>query len=161
VRLLGDAGILKNALAVHLNTADESDMGVLVANRTAPVFCPGSSSWFGRQKVMPLDAMFEAGMRPAIGTDSLASNHSLSMLEELRLAVGYFPSIKRGMLMEAATLNGARALGLNCGSIEKGRRADIISFNGEDFGGRLDSVFGAKRPEFVMINGVRMNAENL
>ncbi|MBI3580675.1 MAG: amidohydrolase family protein [Nitrospinae bacterium] len=160
VRLLGDAGLLDDALAVHLNTVDESELDVLAASRATPVFCPGSSWWFGRHKVMPLDAMFEAGMRPAIGTDSLASNHSLSMLEELRRAAEYFPSIKRGRLMEAATLNGARALGLNCGSIEKGRRADIISFKGEDFGGRLDSVFGAKRPEFVMINGVRMNAEN-
>jgi cytosine/adenosine deaminase-related metal-dependent hydrolase len=156
VRLLESYGALGGTLAVHLNTIDDGDFEALALNRAVPIFCPGSSAWFGRKKVMPLDKFFAAGFRPALGTDSLASNSSLSMLDELRAAEAYFPSINREDLMACATLNGAAVLGLNCGSIEKGKRADIISFVGSETGDALASVFGAKKPDFVMINGKRV-----
>jgi cytosine/adenosine deaminase-related metal-dependent hydrolase len=161
VQLLESYGALDGALAVHLNTADDEDWEILAKHGAVPVFCPGSSAWFGRKKVLPFDRLLKAGMRPAVGTDSLASNSSLSMLDELRIAAEYFPSIKREDMAEAATLNGALALGLNCGSIEKGKRADIISFMGGKTGDSLSAVFGAKKPEFVMINGKRVTGTKL
>lgn len=156
VGLLDRYGVLKGTTAVHLNHVDDQDIEILIKNGVVPIFCPGSSEWFGRRKVPPLDRMMTAGMRPALGTDSLASNYSLSMLDELRTAEKYFPSIKREEWARCATLNGALALGLNAGCVEKGKRADIISFKGADAADPLGPVFEAQKPEFMMMNGRRI-----
>jgi cytosine/adenosine deaminase-related metal-dependent hydrolase len=153
VRFLDECGALERLLAVHLNTVNDGDVELLRTRDATPLFCPGSSRWFKRERVMPLDTLFNLGIRPALGTDSLASNFSLSMLDELRAAAEYFPLVDRARLVEAATLNGGRALGLECGSIAKGKRADIIAFawNGKD--DPLDCIFRATGPDFVMIGG--------
>lgn len=153
VGLLSKRGLPDGLLAVHLNLLDTGDMEILADKKIVPVFCPSSSRWFGRSSVMPIDEFLSAGVNPAIGTDSLASNSSLSMLDELRCAAAFFPLVDRSRLMEMATVNGAKGLSLNCGAIEKGKWADIIGFkwNGDDE--PLDSVFGAKKADFVMIDG--------
>ena len=67
-----------------------------------------------------------------IGTDGLSSNNSLSMFDELRnvLMVHYDKNIVNfsNILLKAATINGARALGLNKGTLQKEFDADIIIF---------------------------------
>ncbi|MFQ5431215.1 MAG: amidohydrolase family protein [Nitrospinota bacterium] len=153
VAWLESLGVLQGCLAVHLNAVDDNDILLLAKENAAPVFCPQSSKWFEREKVMPLESLMDAGLRPAIGTDSLASNDSLSMLDELRCATEYFPDIRREALIEAATINGARHLSLNCGSIEKGRLADIIGFRWDGSQNPVDTIFAAEKAEFVMING--------
>jgi 5-methylthioadenosine/S-adenosylhomocysteine deaminase len=74
--------------------------------------------------------MAQAGINLAIGTDSLASNIDLDLWEEMRFAylVSRLPARK---LIEMATLNGARALGLEriTGSLEPGKAADLIAVN--------------------------------
>ncbi len=152
VMLIRQQGALRHLIAAHLNEVDEEDVAALVAEKAIPVFCPGSSRWFGRKKVMPLDRFFEAGLAPCLGTDSAASNGSLSMLDELRAARGYFDSIPLERLVEAATMNGARALGLECGALEPGRWADIAAFPVRN-GLPLDAVFTAKEAAFVMVGG--------
>ncbi|MDH5542906.1 MAG: amidohydrolase family protein [Nitrospinota bacterium] len=149
---LHSLGILENTLAVHLNEIDENDIKLLASANAVPVFCPGSSVWFGRGNVMPLKKLLDYGLKPALGTDSLASNSSLSMLNELRMGAAYFPSLPRERLIEMATVNGARALDLNSGSIEKGRDADLIAFKMKDgLKEPLDAVFKAKKADFVML----------
>ncbi len=153
VQLLEGYGVLGRMLAVHLNSVNVEDMGRLSAANSVPVFCPGSSRWFGRELVMPLEAMFARRMCPALGTDSLASNTSLSMLDELRAAALYFPRLDRACLLEAATINGAIALGLECGGIANGKQADLISFAWDGKSDPLDFIFRAQAPDFVMIGG--------
>lgn len=67
-----------------------------------------------------------------IGTDGLSSNNSLSMFDELRNALMMHTDIKINSLatklLKAATVNGAKALGLNKGVLQKDLDADIISF---------------------------------
>jgi cytosine/adenosine deaminase-related metal-dependent hydrolase len=108
--------------------------------------------WFKREKVMPLDKMLAEGLRPALGTDSLASNNSLSMLDELRTAKEYFPAIPREKFIEMATVNGAKALSLNCGAVEPGMDADLIAFRGGG-GDAVDTVFKADRADIVLLSG--------
>ncbi|GMT42962.1 MAG: metal-dependent hydrolase [bacterium] len=142
-----------NFMAVHLNCLNDADVNLLAKKGAAPLFCPASSRWFGRKNVMPLEALMRAGLRPAIGTDSLASNSALSMLDELRCAAEYFPRISRARLIEMATVNGADHLRLNCGAIQTGKWADLIAFRRDEGTDPVDCVFNARKTDFLMIAG--------
>lgn len=149
---LHKSGLLKKMLAVHLNGTAREEAGLLAEDGAVPVFCPGSSRWFGRDEVMPFGLFLERGLRPCIGTDSLASNGSLSMLDELRTARDYFPEVPAERLIECATFNGARALGLAAGALAPGLRADVSAFALE---GKTpaEAVLAAERASFVMAGG--------
>lgn len=152
VMLIREQGALESLIAAHLNEVDEKDIAALIAAKAIPVFCPGSSRWFGRKKVMPFDRFIEAGLAPCLGTDSAASNDSLSMLDELRAAREYYPAIPLERLVEAATINGACALGLESGALETGRWADIAAFPVRG-GMPLNALFAARDAAFVMVGG--------
>ena len=81
-----------------------------VAESGAPVvLCPRSNLHIeGRPP--PLDAILAAGISPALGTDSLASNASLDVLAEARLFAERFSEVPARALFDMATVNGARAL---------------------------------------------------
>jgi len=63
----------------------------------------------------------------SLGTDSLASNSNLSILEEIKTISSYFPEIKLEELIKWGTLNGAKALNFNknIGSLEVGKKPGI------------------------------------
>ena len=63
-----------------------------------------------------------------LGTDSLASNHQLSILEEMKTLQSHFPEIQTTSLLQWATLNGAKALQMDdiVGSFEKGKKPGIV-----------------------------------
>jgi cytosine/adenosine deaminase-related metal-dependent hydrolase len=63
-----------------------------------------------------------------LGTDSLASNHQLSILEEIRTIRKNFPHIKTNQLLKWATSNGARALQMDqqLGSLEVGKHPGVL-----------------------------------
>ena len=69
-----------------------------------------------------------------IGTDSLASNHQLSVLAELRAIKGHYTDIGWDVLLRWATLNGAKALGMDdvCGSIVPGKAPGIVHIPSAD-----------------------------
>ena len=73
--------------------------------------------------------MLERGLNVCIGTDSLASNPSLSVLEELRFLRGKYPDLSADLLIEMGTIRGARALGMETitGSIAPGFSADLTA----------------------------------
>jgi aminodeoxyfutalosine deaminase len=63
-----------------------------------------------------------------LGTDSLASNHQLNMLEEIKTLQQHFPSIALETMLQWATINGARALQMDdeLGSFEKGKKPGVV-----------------------------------
>lgn len=63
-----------------------------------------------------------------LGTDSLASNHQLNILEEIKTLQKNFPQIKLETMLQWATLNGAKALQMQdfLGSFEKGKKPGIV-----------------------------------
>jgi cytosine/adenosine deaminase-related metal-dependent hydrolase len=69
-----------------------------------------------------------------LGTDSLASNHQLSILEEMKTLQKHFPSLSLQTLLQWATLNGAKALQMNdtLGSFEKGKQPGIVLIEGSN-----------------------------
>ena len=70
-------------LLAHCNYLTEDDIDTLAASGASVAFCPRAHHYFHHAS-HPISRLIEAGVNVAIGTDSLASNWSLSMLEELR-----------------------------------------------------------------------------
>ncbi len=89
-------------------------------------FCPNANLYI-ENKNPDYDMFNEAGVRITIGTDSLASNWSLSVLDELKTISKYAPHISLEKLLCRATKNGAEFLGFDeeLGTLEKGKRPGI------------------------------------
>jgi cytosine/adenosine deaminase-related metal-dependent hydrolase len=121
-----------HVLAVHLADAHPDELA-RVAQRNAPVvLCPRSNLHI-ELRLPPLLAMRAAGIEPALGTDSLASNASLDVLMEARALRDRFPEVPARELLQMATWNGARALGRpDLGRIAKGARPGIAAVDGQD-----------------------------
>ena len=113
-------------LGVHLNYLTDGDIEILNRVNMSIVHCPRSTRYFGRHKSI-MD-IFPEQFNIAIGTDSLASNDSLNMLDEMRLLKETL-NIPADTILKMATINGAKALGLDdkIGTLEAGKCADIIA----------------------------------
>ncbi|MEI6206934.1 MAG: amidohydrolase family protein [Desulfuromonadales bacterium] len=114
-------------LAVHCVHVTPADVRILKERGSSIALCPRSNERLdvGRAPV-PLFKKF--GIPLALGTDSLASNDSLSMWDEMRYALDAFPhDLAPADLFRMATIGGALALGISahCGSLEVGKRADF------------------------------------
>ena len=120
-----------NVLLVHLTEARPDELA-RVAKAGAPVVLCPRSNLFIAAKLPPLLAVLEAGIEPALGTDSLASNTSLDVLAEAKALRDRFPSVAPWRLVAMATWNGARALGRSdLGRIAKGTRPGIFAVEGD------------------------------
>jgi len=122
-RYLKSLDVISGIVAVHCNFVD-GDMDAV----QAAVFCPKSTHWFGRTHILPVRKMLDAGIRVALGTDSMASNDSLNFLEEIRMADKLLPDVSRKEILKMATRFGGEILHLPCGKVESGQKADIIGF---------------------------------
>jgi cytosine/adenosine deaminase-related metal-dependent hydrolase len=98
------------------------------------VLCPQSNLRISR-RLPPVDRFYKRNATIAIGTDSLASNSRLSVIEELKTIGKHFPQIPLHALLEWATLNGARALGKEqeLGSLHAGKRPGVVLIENVDF----------------------------
>ena len=131
VAYLHKIGVLKDIIAVHLNLLRNGDLELLHKNEVGVISCQGTNRWFQREEICPIDLLMQRGINVALGTDSLASNDSLNLFFEMRIAKKYFPKISYQELVEMVTINAARVLGLDkiIGSLEMGKAADIIAID--------------------------------
>jgi len=123
-----------NLLLVHNTFADaETVKRVKKRGRTFWCLCPGSNMYI-EKKMPPVEMLMNEGCDLVIGTDSLASNKSLSILSELKLIQKYFPSVPLQELIRWATINGAEALGEdnNFGKIEPGKKPGLLLLENAD-----------------------------
>ncbi len=133
---LSRLGLLTNRLiAVHMTQLLSPEIETLAANGVNIVHCPESNLKLA-SGLCPVAELQSAGATVALGTDGTASNNDLDMLGELRTAallakgVSEDPTaVPAHTALEMATLNGARALGLEqrIGSIEAGKQADLAA----------------------------------
>lgn len=95
--------------------------------------CP-NSNLFIEGIVPPVNLLVSEGCEIVIGTDSLASNHSLDILEELKTLQFSFPELALPELVKWATINGAKALGeeQEFGSIETGKKPGLVLIENAD-----------------------------
>jgi aminodeoxyfutalosine deaminase len=132
IALADDLGALgPHTLGVHLTDARPEELE-LVARRGAPVvFCP-RSNLFIETRLPPLLAARAAGILPALGTDSLASNASLDVLAEARALADRFPTVPALDLLRMATWEGARALGReDIGRVARGAAPGLFAIDGD------------------------------
>jgi cytosine/adenosine deaminase-related metal-dependent hydrolase len=125
----------KNLLAVHVNYLARGDADLLGRREVSVVHCPRSHFYFGHDR-FPLQRLTRAGVNICLGTDSLASVYKrrretveLNIFEEMRALAKAEPSLSPRRIVEMATLNGAKALGMSglIGELAPGSFADAIA----------------------------------
>ncbi len=118
-------GLSGGALA-HVNYVNESEFRSLLPH--VVMYCPRAHAFFGHEP-HPVAKLRGAGVRVALATDSLASNKSISMLDEMQFLSRARPDLSSADLLAMGTIDAACALGLDAeiGSIEKGKLADLAA----------------------------------
>lgn len=96
-------------------------------------FCPGANLYI-EKKLPKIDLFLDQGTNITLGTDSLASNGVLCILTEMRTLQQNFPALDTGKLLEWATINGAKFLGIDKtrGSLEPGKTPGLNLITGMD-----------------------------
>ena len=128
-------GVLdSHVVAAHCVWIDEKDMDIFHHRKVKVAHNPTSNLKLG-SGVAPLHLMLKHGLTVALGTDGAASNNSLDLFREIRLAALLSKGLQEDpelipayKALEMATINGARALGMDgiTGSLEIGKYADFI-----------------------------------
>ena len=161
VKYMYSLGLLNLPLVIaHGNFLDEEDMRLLERSPASVIYCPSSHKYFGHPP-HPFPGLLARGVNVALGTDSLASGRSLSMLEEMKIVARDYKDVSLESILKMATIRGARALGLadKVGSLEVGKEADCIAFAlparpGEKTSHPLEALFSTDQaPVFSMVAG--------
>jgi len=170
VDYLSRIGFLSDrVIAAHMVWPSDSELGILKRAGVGVVHNPQSNMKLA-SGVAPVPKMLAAGLRVGLGTDGAASNNDLSMWEEMDTAaklhkvISGDPKVMSAeQAFELATISGARALHLEkeIGSIEKGKRADLVLVNRDAlnqiplYNVYSDLVYATKASdvETVIING--------
>ncbi|MDR0711802.1 MAG: amidohydrolase family protein [Prevotellaceae bacterium] len=122
-------------LLVHNTYTSSADYDAAAAccKNISWVLCPASNMYIERA-LPPLQMLRAKGAAIAIGTDSLASNVSLNLLDELKFLAAHFPNIPLNEMLRWATLGGAEALGMErtLGTFEKGKRPGVTLLSNLD-----------------------------
>lgn len=135
---LGRLGLLGPRFqAVHMTQISDDDLALLVESNSSVIHCPESNLKLA-SGFCPVERLWQAGVNVAVGTDGAASNNDLDLLGETRTAAllakavaGSATALDAHRALRMATLNGARALGLEqeIGSLEVGKAADMVAFD--------------------------------
>lgn len=123
----------QNVLLVHNTFTKEKDIQYaqeISRENQQQLFwclCPNANMYI-ENSLPPINLFKQNNCNMVIGTDSLASNRSLNILDEMKIINQNFPSIGLKELLIWATLNGAKALNMNStlGSFEKGKKPGVI-----------------------------------
>ena len=130
-------------LAAHCVWLSDDDIALLKNKNVNVVHCPSSNMALGVGSA-PVPKMLEKGVNVALGTDGAASGGSLDMWKEMRCASLLHKlkdprTMPPSKVLEMATVNGARAMGIRAGVLMPGYLADII-------------IVDVKKPEFTSSN---------
>jgi 5-methylthioadenosine/S-adenosylhomocysteine deaminase len=130
----------KGLVAVHMTQLESQEIERIAAVGAHVVHCPESNLKLA-SGFCPVERLRSAGVNVALGTDGAASNNDLSLLGEMRTAAllakgvaGSAAALPAATALRMATINGARALGLDeeIGSIEVGKSADLVALDLRD-----------------------------
>jgi 5-methylthioadenosine/S-adenosylhomocysteine deaminase len=158
-----------NLVGVHMAHLTEDEIGVMAQQGCSVAHCPSSNLKLG-SGLAPVVSLLSAGVNVGLGTDGAASNNRLDILGEMRLTAllakgqsGRAQALPAWQALQMATLNGARAVGLDdvTGSLVPGKAADItaIDFSGLELAPCYDPishlvyVAGREHVSHVWVNG--------
>ena len=168
IQLLSRLRVLDTTpLLIHCVRVDARDIATIANSGSSVAHCPASNAKLGHG-VAPLDEMLAAGITVGLGSDSMASNNRMDILAEARLAllaqrtrIGSFESPAAMDVLELATIEGAKAIGIDhlVGTLEEGKQADLAAFAidpvlpvQDPVSAAIFSLTGA-RARFVMVAG--------
>ncbi len=127
-------------IGAHVVWPTEAEISILVDRKVGVIHNPTSNMKIA-SGIAPIADMLAAGVRVGLGTDGAASNNDLDMWEEMRLA-SFLQKVEQmnpevlpaATVLRMATSGGATAIGLgeSIGSLEVGKRADIIQVSFDD-----------------------------
>ncbi len=128
VEYLDSLGVLdKKTICIHCVQIGREDMKTLTGRGSWISLCPRSNRFIGVGDA-PAEQLFNMTDRICIGTDSLASNEDLDLFAEMAALAKICRNTNPARILQAATLGGARALGLvkTKGSLKIGMDADLV-----------------------------------
>ena len=159
---LDGIGVLdEQTLAIHCVHLNPADVEILHRRGVTIVLCPRSNARLNVGRA-PVLLFKKAGIRLALGTDSLASNDSLSLWDEMRYLAHEFPDVfTADEIFRMATCDGAAALGLAdmTGKLEPGKRADFLIVDCGDLSAEVDiysRIVGQGRMMASYVNGAQV-----
>ena len=143
IALLHALGVLDvDPLLIHCVRIDDGDIRTIAGHACGVAHCPASNARLAHG-IAPLAELLAAGVDVGLGSDSVASNDRMDLLDEARQALLFATARSRDVgtltaaqALELATLGGARALRLanEIGSLEAGKAADLAAFPLAAFG---------------------------
>ncbi len=162
-------------IAIHAVHVTQADIELLATQGCHVVHCPASNMKLG-SGIAPVVEFVARGVNVALGTDGAASNNRLDLFAEMRLASllakvanGDAAAVPAAMALRMATLNGARALGLDAciGSLLPGKEADLVAIDLADIGtqpvfdprSHLVHAAGRECVSDVWVSGARIVAQ--
>ncbi len=158
VELVARTGLLSpRTVVAHANYVTDADLGLIRESGAHVAYCPRTHHAF-KHAPHRFGEMMASGINVCIGTDSLASNPSLSVLDELRFLRRRYSDISGEDLLAMGTIRGARALGYGseAGSLVAGKFADLVVIPLEGVGPGVEwtSMFdSAREPVAVYVSG--------
>ena len=134
---------------VHNTYIQQADINFIKksaqANHVSFCLCPNANLYI-ENALPPIELLRRNDCPIVLGTDSLASNHSLSMLDEMKTIQHHFPTVSLEEMLGWATLNGAQALQMDdsLGSLKKGKKPGLVLMENVE-GGMLVSESAVRR----------------
>jgi aminodeoxyfutalosine deaminase len=122
----------RSIVLVHNTFTQQEDIDMIkkkVPGNSTVSFCLCiNANLYIENAVPPVELLMRNNCNISIGTDSLASNHQLSVLEELKTIARHFRNIDLATMLQWGTINGAKALMMDntLGSFEKGKRPGVV-----------------------------------
>ncbi len=122
----------KNSILVHntFTSKEDIDFAKSIDTNTFWCLCPNANLYI--ENTLPNAALlYNENCQVVFGTDSLASNHTLNIFEEMKIIQQHFPQIPFEKLLQSMTSVGAKALGIDqqFGSFEVGKKPGIVLIN--------------------------------
>src|SRR3989338_4892504 len=134
IEYLGQICVLdNNTIIAHGSWVTKREIKLCGENNVNIATCPISNLKLATGGICPVHEYHSHGANVCIGTDGAASNNSLNMFESLKMSSllqkhHYWKAdaLPTQAFLDFATINGAKALGINAGALEKGKLADIV-----------------------------------
>jgi len=127
IGFLGDRCVLAHSIWLS-----DKEIKILAKKNCSVVYCPCSNMKLA-SGIFPYSKLKKAGANICLGTDGAASNNNLDLFEEMKFGSLLQKSQERnptvapaGEILDCATVNGAKALGIDHGRIQEGKLADLI-----------------------------------
>lgn len=143
-------------LLAHVNYINDEELEALAKSNHSVAFCPRAHRFF-HHRPHRFREMLAVGINVCLGTDSLASNSSLSILDEMRFLYREVDDLAPQTILMMATVHGAKAVGWSdkIGSIAAGKEADLtaIPWANSSRDPLVDVLDSDEQPKLTMVRG--------